>query len=183
MATTWWIPGDITVFRYLNHSAWWSPTDPYQAEGGRFDDSHRFTLYLAETAEGATAEFFRRSPTLLGLQDRSRIRVFEIRLSVSGKCADVRTGPLASNANIAFDRLTSNERDVDTRYFECRTLAAEVERDGGCGIAYPSAALIKPGSWNLVIFGQAGPEWQVSGTRQIPRPYVDPARILVAPPA
>ena len=182
MTVTWWVPSDITVYRFLKHSAYWSPTDPYKDAGGRFDDASRFTLYLAESAEGATAEFFRRNPTLLELQDESRIRVFEIALSIVGPCADVRTEPLAVGASIAFDRLVSNEPNPDIRYLECRNLATAVERDRGCGIAYPSAALVNLNGWNLVVFGQAGPDWRVLSATEIPRPSVDPACVRQLPP-
>lgn len=182
MTTAWWQPGDITVYRFLKHSAWWSPTDPFRDPDGRFGSTSRFTLYVSESATAATAEFFRRNPTLLSLQDRSRIRIFEVRLSVGGNCADVRTPALAAAANIGFDRLTSNEADIQVRYADCHALADDVEARGGCGVAYPSAALLVPGTWNLVTFGQAGPSWSVVSAVEISRPHVDPSRVQVAPP-
>jgi RES domain len=182
MTTTWWVPAEITVYRFLKDTAWWSPTSTKPGTG-RFDDGVRFTLYIAESPDGAVAEFYRQSPTLLSLQNFASFRVYEIALRVDARCADVRTAPLAAGAKIAFGRLKSNDPDADVRYFECRELASEVENDGGAGIASPSAALVGPGCWNLALFGEAGPDWNVVSTREVPRPIIDPARVVVLRPS
>ena len=84
-----WAPGSIRVYRWLPADASYAPVDPWPSLG-RFGDGTRNTLYVAETAQGAMAEFFRRHPELLQLQasEELRLAVFELGLDVLGRCLD-----------------------------------------------------------------------------------------------
>jgi len=58
-----------------------SPSTPHPTSIGRFSDGTFPTLYLAETAEGAMAEFFRNNPSLLAQQAGLKIRLLRHRLA------------------------------------------------------------------------------------------------------
>ena len=47
--------GSLTGYRYLPYAATYSPDAPYGSGDGRFDDGLRFTLYVADAPEAATA--------------------------------------------------------------------------------------------------------------------------------
>lgn len=178
----WWCPSEIVLYRQLTHSAYWSPLAPYPADGGRFDDGRRLTLYLAKNPQAAAAEFFRRHPELLEFQHLSRIRVFQVDLRVEGDCLDVRTEECATAAGIEFARLTSSDANVVIRYAECRALAIDVDDADGAGIAYPSAAWIgSEEPWNLVVFGRDGELWRGRSFTEFPRPWVDPSTVVPLP--
>jgi hypothetical protein len=167
----WWQPGDVSLYRFIPTYAEYSPASPWHGSG-RFDNGSRLTLYLASTREAAIAEFLRRHPELLDFQDALRIRLFRVDVLVSGSCLDVRTREKAASAEVEFDRLRSNDADEETRYWECRRLADEVEVVGH-GIGYPSAA-VNNHDWCLVLFGESGQGWEAASWEEIPRVHVPP---------
>ena len=144
---------------------------PWRGDG-RFDNGVRYTLYLAHSAEGATAEFFRRHPEFLAMQEKVRIQLFKLTMVIPGASLNVRTEDAANRAGVLYKRLQSNDEDQALRFEECRALADDVESIGGEGIAYPSAAY--DGTWNLVAFGEAA---YATAIESIPRPTVDPTRV------
>jgi hypothetical protein len=175
-APPWYVPGLVTRYRYLPRDATYEPDSPWSGSG-RFDDGRRFTLYLADTAVGATAEFLRRHPEFLALQDRIVIQLFELGLEIDNPCLDVRDASGAAHAQIPFERLTSSDDDPAVRYAECRELASDTEAAGGTGIAYPSAAY--RGETNLVMFSEqpSAVPWTTLTKTEVPRPTVDAARV------
>jgi len=157
------------MFRWLPQGANYPPDGPWPGKG-RFDTGEHKTLYLAATAEGAMAEFFRRFPELLEIQDDLIIGFFEVELEVSADCVDVRTPSGAAVIGIELLRLRSSEPDELSRYAECRALAVECITAGFVGLAYPSAASVAE-TWNLVLFGeQSEPGWHGLGYQPVPRP-------------
>jgi hypothetical protein len=170
--------GRVRLFRYLPLQAFYPPDAPFSGGRGRFD-AGRATLYLAATAEGAAAEFYRRNPEFLADQAAvERFHLFAVDLDVRGPVLDVRSPGQATAAGIAFDRLTSNESDAEVRYRECRDLAANCGQ-GTTGILYPSSAL-RTGSWNLVVFDEAGHlRWLAASAQRVPVPLVDPSGVVI----
>lgn len=175
----WKTPGRGRYFRYLAEDVVRRPDSPWHGEG-RFDNGIRYTLYLAETPEGAAAEYYRRHPEFLGLQDYVKIRVYQLDMELPEPHLDVRTRPLAVRAEIDFERLVSNDADPNLRFKECRELADDVELTAGFGLAYPSAA--RQHESNLVTFGEASAHWSTYGIDEVARPVVDPASVQVLPP-
>ncbi len=174
-----WLQGvSLELFRYLDEGASYDPDSPYPTSGGRFDDGKRPTLYLASSREGAVAEFLRRHPEFLGMQDFLRIRVFAVRVHVTKRCLDLRWDDLSRRAGIELVRLMSNDRDGAIRYAYSRTVADLV--DAEAGIAFPSAAYAPP-TWCLVLFGHEGERWRSEGFSPVTRPAVDPAAVSVLP--
>jgi hypothetical protein len=129
------------------------------------------------------AEFYRRNPGLLAMQDDVSIRLSHIQVEVEADCLDVRTDEQALAAGIATDRLLSSEADEKVRYQECRELADEVEAADGQGIAYPSAAMPTADAWNLVLFGPEAPgSWTSLAVAGIhPLPLVPPSEVSILP--
>ncbi len=147
----WLVPGIALFYKWMPANSNYPPASPWNSPG-RFGDTTHKTLYLAESSEGAIAEYLRRHPEFLDLQDFLVIQIFEIEISVNQICLDVRTESDAISCGISMARLTSSEANEVVRYAECRILAKTVINDGGVGIYYPSAAAMwRP--WNLVLFG------------------------------
>lgn len=171
-SSPWVTFGSLRAYRYIRYRAPWSPAVAYNDSGGRFSNGVRLTLYVADDAKGATAEFYRRNPEFLVDQTIARIRVFALDLTIAGRCLDVRTPANASAVAIPFGRLRSNDHDEVTRYAECRVLADEVE-PVGCGIAYPSAARTETDAWSLVLFGRpAAATWRCDDYVELAVPAV-----------
>jgi RES domain-containing protein len=167
-----WRPGDLTLYRWLPSTATYGPEGAWFGVG-RFGTGDYKTLYLAASATGAMAEFFRRNPELLDFQDDGlAISLLELEVEVNGNCLDVRAPSDAALVGIAFDRLTSSDSDEDVRYTECRALAKEALDADMVGLAYPSAAATSAQQWNLVLFGDGDVEngWSVLGTAKIAPP-------------
>ncbi len=178
-AEVWCPPTDGAEYRYLAEGATYAPDSPWNGGAGRFDNGRRYTLYLANTPEGAVAEFLRRHPEFLGLQDVLRIRVFRVGATTLRRCRDVRDDAKAAASGITIERLTSNDADEARRYRECRELAARSE--DGAGITYPSAARQVAGSWCVVLFGEEGDRWSSAGWVEVARPHVNPAEVTPLP--
>ncbi len=175
-AAEWLSGGPLVIYRYLEAAATYDPDSPYQTSGGRFDNGRRLTVYLASSPEGAVAEYLRRNPEFLALQDFLRIRVFEVRVHVQGRCLDIRTDSQASLAGVELATLTSDDPDESARYGYWRGVADAVNEEAG--IAYPSAAHAPP-AWCLVLFGAEGDRWVSQGFMEIPRPTVDAKAVNV----
>ena len=169
--------GQVRLFRYLPLHAPYPADAPFAGGHGRFD-AGQATLYLADTAEGAVAEFYRQHPEFLASQGTvERFDLFEVELIVSGPVLDVRTPSQARAAGIAFDRLTSSDAEPVARYRECRDLAQRCGQST-TGIVYPSAAL-QSGSWNLVVFDEPIPQrWSACTTLPVPTPFVDATAVV-----
>lgn len=166
-----WIPGSIQVYRWLDVAATYDPDGPWPS-AGRFGDGTVKTLYVAESPDGAIAEYLRRHPEFVELQESLRLRVYEIDLEVVAVCVDVRDAAGQLAAGIAEARLTSSESDESIRYAECRALASDAIASGAVGIAYPSAAAAWS-TWNLVLFGDRSTStWVSHGFRVVARPMV-----------
>jgi RES domain-containing protein len=175
-ATLWLTLGRITVYRILDAAAPYEPDDPFASSGGRFSNGHRKVLYLAQSPEGAVAEWLRQHPEFLQLQAALRVRVSQVEVDVPLVVTlDVRTPSQTAKIPFPFDRLRSSEADPAVRYNECRDLADEC--DGSAGIASPSAAYEAPGAWNVVLFGERGDRWSSLGHAPVDRPDVEPALI------
>ena len=171
---TWWFFRRAITFRFLPERADYDPASPWIGSG-RFDDGRRLTLYLADAPEAAVAEFLRRHPELLYLQDALKIRVFEIEVVSDQRLLDVRVDADARAVGIEPDRLVSSDLDESIRYAECRELAARVEAE--CiGIGYPSAALRSDHHWNMVLFGPPG-DWTAERVREVTPPRVVPGEV------
>jgi hypothetical protein len=137
-------------------------------------------LYVAETAAGAMAEFFRRRPELLGFQDELRIRLFSIAFDINSECLDVRDDVGQASAGIALERLTSSDEDEGLRYAACRDLAQDAVDASVVGIAYPSAAAAWASAWNLVLFGDpAVATWTVTSFSETVIPRLRPTDVKV----
>lgn len=176
MPRRWWVVGRLSTYRYVPAEATYDPGSPW-AGSGRFDDGKRLTLYVADAPQTAVAEFLRRHPEFLDLQDALRIRVYEVIVITEDRVLDVRTPADAAAAGITHARLVSSESDEKTRYVECRALADTTQAE--CiGIAYPSAALDAE-HWSLVLFGPRGDAWTSEPAREVPRPFVSPGDVAV----
>jgi len=175
-----WAPGNLRLFKWVDAAAAYDPASSYPSEG-RFGDGSFPTLYLAESAEGAMAEFFRRHVELLALQDDLRIRLFEIEVNVTGDCLDVRSTTGQWAVGISRERLTSSDADEGVRYAECRQLAHDTLGAGGRGIGYPSAGASWE-TWNLVVFGDDGDGWTAISRAEVacPRLAASDVRALSA---
>jgi RES domain-containing protein len=171
----WLTGGPLNLYRYLEAGAGYAPDSPYATSGGRFDNGRRLTVYLASSPEGAVAEFLRRHPELLALQEFLRIQVFEVRVRIVGRCLDIRSPDQASQAGVDLTTLASDHPDEAVRYGYWRELADLVNAEAG--IAYPSAAHQRPASC-LVLFGSEGERWVSEGFEEIPRPTVDTAAVI-----
>lgn len=175
-AALWVTLGTVTVYRALDAAASYEPDDPFASSGGRFSDGHRKVLYLAQTPEGAIAEWLRQHPEFLAMQAALRVRVSQVEVDVAAVDAlDVRTPAQASKIPFPYDRLRSSDRDPTLRYVECRELASDC--DASAGIAAPSAAYDAAGAWNVVLFGDRGNRWASLGHTPVDRPTVDPASV------
>ena len=146
-----WLPGAQRLYKWMPADRPYDPCNPYPALG-RFGDGSHSTVYVAESARGAMAEFFRRHPELLNFQDDLTLQMFELDLEVNGACLDLREAAAQARAGIDHDRLTSSESDESIRYAECQHLALAAIAEGCVGIGYPSAAA-NWDTWNLVLFG------------------------------
>lgn len=172
--------GPAIGYRWLPDGAPYAPNSPWPGTG-RFDDGETKTLYLAESAGGAVAEFLRRNPEFLDpeLQRYLLIRVFEVVLNVVGPCLDIREP--AYRAAIAFDWAQSLSADPNdaTRYQDSGALAKAVIGSGDVGIAYPSAAATWT-TWNLVLFGEpAVTTWMSDSYQEVERPSLAAAEVVI----
>lgn len=150
-----WRTADQVFYRYTPESATYDPAAPWWGTG-RFDIPESKSLYVAETARGAIAEYFRRHPELLDFQDSMVVPLWRIRVNVNEDSIDVRTPAAQAAVGISLSELTSSLSDEEERYRQCRGLARLVVDAGLVGIAYPSAAATWAGAWNLVLFGEGG---------------------------
>ena len=166
--------GKVSVYRQIPHGATYGPTDPWRGSG-RFGDGSRLVLYLSSTDEGAMAEYFRRHPELIDLQDDLRLQLFRVELSVNGRSLDLRNQPCQNKVGINEESLTSSEHDEEVRYRLCRALAGRVA-DIGTGICSLSAAIGK-GVWTLVLFDEPGTDWVATAFTPHPRPKVSANKI------
>lgn len=172
----WWRPVSCKLYKYLRATAGYAPDAPYPSEA-RFGDGSYKTLYLAESPEGAVAEFLRRNPEFLEMQDKLAIKVYELAVDVGDQSLDVRDADGQNAVGIGSDRLTSSEPDERVRYAECRALASDVIAIGHIGIGYPSAALTS-GAWNLVLFGEPSSRtWRCSAWGLVGTPHVPAADV------
>jgi hypothetical protein len=169
-----WRPGAVTLFRWLDNAAPYEPNSPWPGVG-RFGAGAYKTLYLAGSAKGAMAEYFRRHPEFLDFQEDLDVTLFQLDVQVLCECLDVRVPDQAAAVGFDFRRLLSSEADERVRYEDCRALAKDVVGVGLCGLAYPSAAATGP-AWNLVLFGDPG-AWAVTGYAPATRPRLDPAEV------
>lgn len=123
------------------------------------------------------AEFLRRHPEFLALQDALRIRVYEVVVATEDRVLDVRTPAGAAAVGIDQARLISSEANEKSRYVECRRLADLIQAE--CiGIAYPSAALDGQ-HWSLVLFERG---WTTERATEVDRPFVPPGDVRVILP-
>lgn len=174
--STWASFGAVTVFRWLPHGATYDPASPWYSPESRFGSANRVTLYVAENSTGAMAEFYRRNPEFLQMQDAVRVRLFQIELLVAGLCLDLRTEERAQAAGVVFEDLRSSS----PTYEVCQSLGDAVCNGGvGVGVGYPSASY-RDHAWNLVLFGDPSPtSWESVGANEVPRPYVLPADVTL----
>ena len=174
-----WITlGEITLYRQLPGDAPYSPVTPWRGKG-RFSDGGHLVLYLSSTAVGAVAEFLRRNPEFLELQDSLRIQLFKIEILVKGDALDVRHEDCQQKVGIPLESLTSSDADEAMRYQECRALGGIVAKRASA-ISSPSAAL-RHGSWTVALFGEpSGGGWQPVGHTTEERPLVlaDDVRLI-----
>lgn len=179
-ATTWQQHAGL-LYKWLDNAATHAAESPWFTLG-RFGAGAHKTLYLAESAKGAMAEYLRRHPELLDFQEDLDITVYEVETAAGCDCLDVRKAAMSAAIGFPHDRLTSSEHDEVVRYAECRTLAAQVQGTALCGIAYPSAAATWA-TWNLVLFGEANQpgRWRVQPSRPVARPLLSPVDVRPLP--
>lgn len=164
-----WTPRRLRLYRWLDAGKTYDPASPWSTLA-RFGDGSYLTIYLAESADGAMAEFFRRRPTWLELQDNLAISLFQIEIDVLVPCLDVRDAAGQAAAGITRERLTSSEAEESVRYLECRALAHDARAASLQGIGYPSAAAAWD-TWNLVLFDEPSVTgWQPIETVRVPIP-------------
>lgn len=97
----------------------YDPNAPHPSSVSRFCDGTFPSLYLAGTPEGAMAEFFRNSPSLLAQQGGLKIRPFAVEVEVIGPAADLRIPTVCDSLGIERERVVSNDADKEVRWFEC----------------------------------------------------------------
>lgn len=175
-----WKPGALRAYKWIDALATYEVDSPWFTSG-RFGDGAWKTLYVAESGEGAMAEYFRRHPEFLDFQDDLVISLYELELDIPGPCLDVRADAGQQLARIARDRLVSSEKDEGVRYAECRELAGNALAADLVGIAYPSAAAAWT-SWNLVLFGgPSATRWVCLARRVVDRPHLAAADVRILP--
>lgn len=164
-------------YKWLDALATYEPCSPYPSTG-RFGNGDHKTVYVADSARGAMAEYFRRHPEFLNLQDDLVITLYELDLQIAGQCLDTCEDGSRSRIGISEDQLTSSDADEEVRYRDCRELASETIAAGFVGILYPSASASWPGAQNLVLFHDQTPStWQCDGHRAIDRPCLTAAEV------
>jgi RES domain-containing protein len=160
-------------YRYLQAEADWDAWSPYPTTGGRFDVDEVPTLYLAQSPEGAVAEYLHRHPEFIGMELSLVLRVWELAIDLMDNALDVRDAPAQASVGISLDRLNSQDADSSARYAECRVLAGLAINANLVGIAYPSAAAAWPKAWNLVLFGASDPSrWSAIGVQTVSPPIL-----------
>lgn len=173
-------PGSLVTYKWQDAAATYPPDSPWFSLS-RFGGGSHKTLYVAETSEGAVAEFLRRHPELIDFQDDLRIVLYELRLQVDGGCVDLRDPRIVATMGIEPDRLTSSDRDEDARYAECRRVAETSVQADASGIFYPSAATVWV-AWNLVLLGDSGPRrWTCESYHAVARPRLADVDIRALP--
>lgn len=175
-----WIPGILTLYKWQDSAATYTPDSPWYGIG-RFGDGSRKTIYLAESARGAMAELFRRHAELFGLEGGDlNIRLYALEVEVVGPCLDVRDSAGQAAVGIEAERLTSSDQEDDVRYAECRQLADDTVAGGMIGIGYPSAAA-QWQTWNVVLFDdQDTARWTCSAVAEVSTlPEVLPTEVNV----
>lgn len=170
-----WRPlGSTATYRWIPSETSYSADEVWPGSG-RFDTGTIPTLYVSFTPEGAIAEYLRRHPKLIAIQNYLKIDLFEVQIFSESDGLNVSDESLAETVGIGWDRLRSSDHDELERYRECRQLAREVIAATGVSIEYPSAAL--EDGVNVVLFQVDGSSWTaVEGTR-IPVSWVEPERV------
>jgi RES domain-containing protein len=171
-------PGKLRLYKWMRDvdAEVYAPNSPHPSSVSRFCDGTFPSLYLAETAEGAMAEFFRNSPSFLAQQAGLKIRLFSINVEVLGPAPDLRSHATCAALEIDPARVVSNDANSTVRWAECQAVARLVRAGDGVGLLYPSAAYL--GTWNLVLFDWPSPTtWSTGGYADEPAPYVDPNRV------
>lgn len=171
-------PTQLRLYKWMREvdAEVYSPNAPHPSSVSRFCDGTYPSLYLAETAEGAMAEFFRNNASFLAQQAGLKIRLFSISVELVGPAPDLRSAATCASLGIDPGRLISNDADAGARWAECQAVARLVRVADGVGLLYPSAAY--EGGWNLVLFDWPSPTtWSTSGYADHPAPYVDPNRV------
>jgi RES domain-containing protein len=172
------LPAQLRLYKWMREvdAEVYTPDSPHPSSISRFCDGTYPSLYLAETAEGAMAEFFRNNPSFLAQQAGLRIRLFSILVDIFGQMPDLRLSATCAYLGIDPLRLVSNDADTSARWAECQAVARLVRAGEGVGLLYPSAAY--PGGWNLVLFDwPSATTWSTSGYADEPAPYVDPTSV------
>ena len=173
--------GSVLGYKWQPNDAAYLPCSPYPGRG-RVGCGTFGSVYVANSGRGAMAEFFRRHPELLALQDDVDVVLHELDLETHVDALDLRTEPSQQSVGITIERLNSSDADEDARYAECRQLASEVIAEELVGILFPSAAANWPDAWNVVLFGlQSGATWECNGHRQVPTPRVSVAECHALP--
>lgn len=173
-----WRETRILVYRYLPAEADWDAWSSYPTDGGRFDADQVPTLYVAQSANGAVAEYLHRFPEFIGLSTRLILRLWELEVDLVAEALDVREEAGQAIVGITLDRLTSQEADTLVRYRECRELVRLVVGAGLAGIAYPSAAATWAGAWNLVLIGDShASSWRGAGVRVVDPPILQQSEV------
>lgn len=163
------------LYRQIPQEAEHSPVDPWPGRG-RFGDGTHLVLYLSSTATGAIAEFLRRHPEFLELQDRLRIQLFRIEMLVDGNTLNLRGEACRERVGISLASLTSSDANEDVRYEDCRVLARKVATVA-IGLCSPSAA-IQDGTWTLALFNEPEDgEWRPANHIEEDRPFVEPSHV------
>jgi hypothetical protein len=174
-----WQPPPGALYKWLDNAATHAPDSPWFTFG-RFGEGRYKTLYLAESARGAVAEYLRRHPEFLDLQDDLDITIYAIDAVVPCDCLDVRQVSSSTTIGFPHARLGSSDDDEAVRYSECRALGADAVAAGLCGLAYLSAAATWA-TWNLVLFGESNEpgRWQLLSCAPVARPVLAAADVNV----
>ncbi|TFC19717.1 RES domain-containing protein [Cryobacterium algoritolerans] len=148
-----WKKAPVRLYKWTPAGILYDPVCPWPSLG-RFGSGQHKTLYLAETAKGALAEYFRRHPELLSFQTELVISMYEIDLNIQRDCLDLRDLTDQTAIGASADFLVSTDPDEGLRYAECRLIAESAVAEGIPGIVYPSAAANWPRAWNIVFLGE-----------------------------
>lgn len=173
-----WRPaGQRTLYRWIPPGVAYGVVAPWPGSG-RFDCGAP-TLYFSESGEGALAEYYRRHPELLPLQQRIKLQLYRIDFDGVGEGLDVAAVERAEAVGVPWDRLRSSDARAVKRYKETHELAEQVVAEGGCSIAYPSAAY--DDETNVVTFGYHGDGWTTEMSVEVAHPFVEPDAVRVLP--
>lgn len=177
-----WITNKITLYRWVPHLYIESPINS-STGFSRFNNGTQQTVYLADSAQGAIAEYYRAHPEFLEKQDKVQFALFELEFSVDHHSVDIRQRFAQDLVKLTFADLFSSDFDKSVRYLKCQDFSLEVSANGFSGILYPSASANWGGAWNLVLYGESpSPNWRCINFSEVAKPHITSSDIRFISP-